>query len=41
VPIQLGKLMGDKDPQKANRVMQALLKMKKLDIAKLTAAADG
>lgn len=41
VPIQLGKLMGDKDPQKANRVMQALLKMKKLDIAKLTAAAEG
>ncbi|HEV2671669.1 MAG TPA: hypothetical protein VGU74_11285 [Gemmatimonadales bacterium] len=29
------------DPRKANRVMQVLLKMKKLDIAKLTAAAEG
>ena len=41
VPTVLGKLMSDKDPQKANGVMQALLKMKKLDIAKLQAAADG
>src|ERR1043166_9972239 len=32
VPTVLGKLLGDKDPQKANRVMQAMLKMKKLDI---------
>ncbi len=41
VPTALGTLMGDKDPKKANRVMQALLQMKKLDIAKLTAAAQG
>ncbi len=41
VPTVLGTLMGDKDPKKANRVMQALLQMKKLDIAKLTAAAQG
>src|SRR6266516_953886 len=41
VPTVLGKLMNDKDPQKANGVMQALLKMKKLDIAKLHTAADG
>jgi predicted 3-demethylubiquinone-9 3-methyltransferase (glyoxalase superfamily) len=27
--------MSDPDPQKSNRVMQALLKMKKLDIAAL------
>jgi len=40
VPTVLGKLMSDKDPQKANGVMQALLKMKKLDIARLQAAAD-
>jgi predicted 3-demethylubiquinone-9 3-methyltransferase (glyoxalase superfamily) len=33
--------MSDTDPKKASRVMQALLKMKKLDIAKLTAAAAG
>ncbi|PYO74169.1 MAG: hypothetical protein DMD64_04980 [Gemmatimonadetes bacterium] len=41
VPTALGKLMSDTDPQKANRVMEALLKMKKLDIATLEAAARG
>ncbi len=41
VPTELGKLMSAKDPAKANRVMQALLQMKKLDIAKLRQAADG
>ncbi len=41
VPTVLGKLMSDTDPNKANSVMQALLKMKKLDIAKLKAAAEG
>src|SRR5712691_884858 len=40
VPTVLGTLMGDTDPKKANRVMQALLQMKKLDIAKLAAAAQ-
>jgi len=40
VPKQIGKLMSQKDPQKANRVMQALLQMKKLDIAKLEQAAE-
>ena len=39
VPTALGYLMDEKDPKKANRVMQALLQMKKLDIAKLKAAA--
>jgi predicted 3-demethylubiquinone-9 3-methyltransferase (glyoxalase superfamily) len=39
VPTALEKLMSD--PQKANRMMQALLKMRKLDIATLKAAADG
>jgi len=29
------------DPKKANRVMQALLQMKKLDIATLEDAAEG
>jgi len=38
VPVQLGKLLGDKDPQRAGRVMQAMLKMKKLDIATLERA---
>jgi predicted 3-demethylubiquinone-9 3-methyltransferase (glyoxalase superfamily) len=41
VPTELGKLMSDKDPKKANRVMQTLLQMKKLDIAKLQQAAEG
>jgi predicted 3-demethylubiquinone-9 3-methyltransferase (glyoxalase superfamily) len=41
VPTALGRLMGDKDPQRANRVMQALLKMRKLDIATLERAAEG
>jgi predicted 3-demethylubiquinone-9 3-methyltransferase (glyoxalase superfamily) len=40
VPKQMGKLMSQKDPQKANRVMQALLQMKKLDIGKLEQAAE-
>jgi predicted 3-demethylubiquinone-9 3-methyltransferase (glyoxalase superfamily) len=35
----MGKLMSNKDPQKANRVMQAMLKMKKLDIAALEAVS--
>jgi predicted 3-demethylubiquinone-9 3-methyltransferase (glyoxalase superfamily) len=29
VPTALGELMGDKDPEKANRVMQAMLQMDK------------
>ena len=40
VPTALGTLMSG-DPQKANRVMQALLQMKKLDIATLEEAAAG
>ena len=35
IPSTLGELMGDKDPVKANRVMQAMLKMDKIDIKKL------
>jgi predicted 3-demethylubiquinone-9 3-methyltransferase (glyoxalase superfamily) len=41
VPAALGELMSDPDPQKSNRVMQALLKMKKLDIATLEGARSG
>jgi predicted 3-demethylubiquinone-9 3-methyltransferase (glyoxalase superfamily) len=41
VPTILGKLLGDKDPAKANRVMQAMLQMRKLDIARLKQAAEG
>jgi len=41
VPTALGRLMSDKDPAKGNRVMQALLQMKKIDIATLEEAAKG
>ncbi len=40
VPTILGKLLGDKDPAKANRVMQAMLKMTKIDIKGLQQAYD-
>jgi predicted 3-demethylubiquinone-9 3-methyltransferase (glyoxalase superfamily) len=39
VPTILGKLLSDKDAAKAQRVMQAMLKMVKLDINKLKQAA--
>ena len=39
VPPILGELLGDKDPAKAGRVMQAMMKMKKIIIADLTKAA--
>jgi predicted 3-demethylubiquinone-9 3-methyltransferase (glyoxalase superfamily) len=38
VPTVLGKMMQDKDPKKTERVMGALLRMKKLDIARLKQA---
>ena len=41
VPTVLGKLLQDKDRQKAKRVMEAMLKMVKLDIEGLHAAYDG
>ena len=40
IPTALGKLMGDKDRAKANRVMMAMLRMTKIDIAGLQRAAD-
>ena len=41
VPQALGRLMGDPDPVKSNRVMQAMLKMIKLDVAELERAYAG
>jgi len=38
IPAVLGELLSDKDPEKANRVMQAMLKMQKIDIAGLERA---
>jgi predicted 3-demethylubiquinone-9 3-methyltransferase (glyoxalase superfamily) len=41
VPDALGKLLGDPDREKANRAMQAMLGMSKIDISGLQAAFDG
>jgi predicted 3-demethylubiquinone-9 3-methyltransferase (glyoxalase superfamily) len=40
VPSVLGQLMGDPDRAKAQRVMEAMLKMHKMDIAALQRASD-
>lgn len=40
VPAILGKLCQDKDPAKAQRVVQAMLRMKKIDIKGLQQAYD-
>ena len=39
IPRALPELLGDPDPAKARRVMQAMLKMKKIDVAALERAA--
>lgn len=41
IPKQLGELMGDPDPDKAQRVTQAMLQMRKIDVAGLERAYDG
>ena len=41
VPTALGKMLADEDPVKAKRVMQAMLKMDKIDIQALKQAYDG
>src|SRR5438552_1451801 len=38
IPSTLGKLIGDSDPVKSQRVLNAMLQMKKIDIAKLQEA---
>jgi predicted 3-demethylubiquinone-9 3-methyltransferase (glyoxalase superfamily) len=38
IPTELGKLMGDPDPEKSKRVMQAMLQMDKIDIKRLQQA---
>ena len=40
IPSVLGKLMGDKDAEKTKRVMQAMLQMGKIEIARLQEAYD-
>jgi predicted 3-demethylubiquinone-9 3-methyltransferase (glyoxalase superfamily) len=41
VPVGMAELMSDPDTGRAQRAMQAMLGMKKLDMAALQAAADG
>ncbi|MCI0476925.1 MAG: VOC family protein [Anaerolineales bacterium] len=41
IPTILDELMSDPDPAKAQRVMEAMLQMKKLDIAELKRAYEG
>lgn len=41
VPSVLVELLSDPDPEKSRRVMEAMLKMTKIDIAKLKQAAQG
>jgi len=41
VPVRLFELLEDQDPDKAGRVMAAMLQMKKMDIAALERAYEG
>jgi predicted 3-demethylubiquinone-9 3-methyltransferase (glyoxalase superfamily) len=41
IPKQLGQLLGDPNPDRSRRAMEAMFKMGKLDIAALEKAANG
>ena len=41
IPTTLGRLLNDPDPEKAGRVLQAMLKMNKIDIKGLQRAYEG
>lgn len=41
VPTRLGELLGDPDPARAKRALDAMMGMVKLDVAALEGAADG
>jgi predicted 3-demethylubiquinone-9 3-methyltransferase (glyoxalase superfamily) len=41
IPRRLGELLDDDDPEKANRVMEAMLGMEKIDVEGLEAAYEG
>ena len=41
VPEALQRLLGDPDPERAQRAMGAMLQMKKIDVSELEAAAGG
>jgi predicted 3-demethylubiquinone-9 3-methyltransferase (glyoxalase superfamily) len=40
VPVALGRMVGDADPDKSRRVMEAMLQMDKLDISRLKQAYE-
>jgi predicted 3-demethylubiquinone-9 3-methyltransferase (glyoxalase superfamily) len=40
-PRLLGEMLGDPDPERAKRVMEAMLQMKKIEIAGLERAYEG
>ena len=41
IPKALGELLGDKDPQKSQRVLKAMMKMVKIDVEGLKRACEG
>ena len=41
IPNSLGRMLGDQDPARGGRVMNAMLQMDKLDVKKLQDAYDG
>jgi predicted 3-demethylubiquinone-9 3-methyltransferase (glyoxalase superfamily) len=41
IPNRLPELLGDPDPERAKRAMQAMMTMTKIDVAALERAADG
>jgi len=41
VPKQLGELMGDPNPEKSRRVLQAMLKMQKIIVTDLQKGDEG
>ena len=41
IPKRLGELLNDPDTERANRAMQAMMKMHKIDVAELERAANG
>jgi predicted 3-demethylubiquinone-9 3-methyltransferase (glyoxalase superfamily) len=40
IPRALGELLGDPDPAKVNRVMEAMLRMRKIEVDELRRAAE-
>ena len=39
--MELGEVLGDKDPARAKRAMEAMVKMSKLDLDAIKRAANG